>query len=109
MTNVGSETSTLMLGVKQAQSIGLGVATMTEIEIDNNISATVNHEETSNNPDARSITLTTNSRYQTSDDPLNVGSAADVFIGYSNNIYYGAINEIELLDEATFKAKEGCR
>lgn len=107
MTNVGSETSTLMLGVKQAQSIGLGVATMTEIEIDNNISATVNHEETSNNPDARSITLTTNSRYQTSDDPLNVGSAADVFIGYSNNIYYGAINEIELLDEATFKAKEG--
>ncbi len=107
MTNVGSETSTLMLGVKQAQSIGLGVATMTEIEIDNNISATVNHEETSNNPDTRSITLTTNSRYQTSDDPLNVGSAADVFIGYSNNIYYGAINEIELLDEATFKAKEG--
>ena len=59
LSNVGSETSTLMLGVKQAQSIGLGVATMTEIEIDNNISATVNHEETSNNPDARSITLTT--------------------------------------------------
>lgn len=105
MTNVGSETATAMLGVKQANSIGLGVATMTEIE--NNVSATVNHEETSNNPDARTVTITTNNRYQTSDDPLNVGSAADVFIGYSNNIYYGAINEVELLDEDTYKKKEG--
>lgn len=107
MTNVGSETATAMLGVKQANSIGLGVATMTEIEIENNVSATVNHEETSNNPDARTVTITTNNRYQTSDDPLNVGSAADVFIGYSNNIYYGAINEVELLDEDTYKKKEG--
>ncbi len=107
MINVGSETITQMLGLKKGHSIGLGAATIEEFEIVNNISATVNHEVSSNNPDAYTITLTTNNRYQTSDDPLNVGSAADVFIGYSNNIYYGAINEVELLDEKTYNTKGG--
>ena len=106
MTSVGSETYTHMLGIKNVVSIGLGTARMEDAEIVNDVSATVNHEVTSNNPDSRSITITTNNRYQTSDDPLNVGSAADVFIGYSSNIYYGAINEVELLDEDTYKAKE---
>lgn len=38
---------------------------------------------------------------------MNVGSAADVFIGYSNNIYYGAVNEIEILDEKSYISKGG--
>ncbi len=107
MTNVGGETTTAMLGVKTAVGIGIGAMTLNESEIENNVSAVVNHEETSNNPKARTVTITTNNRYQTSDDPLNVGSAADVFIGYSNNIYYGAVNEIEILDEKSYISKGG--
>ncbi len=106
-TNVGTEGEMAKLGVKTATGIGIGAMVLTETDIENNIQASINHEETTNHPDARTMTVTTNSRYQTSDDPLNVGSAADVFIGFSNNIYYGAVNEIELLDEATYKGKGG--
>lgn len=106
-TNVGTEGVTTKLGVKTATGIGIGAMVLTETEMENNIQASINHEETTNHPDARTMTVTTNSRYQTSDDPLNVGSAADVFIGFSNNLYYGAVNELELLDEETYKGKEG--
>ncbi|WP_298554848.1 LamG-like jellyroll fold domain-containing protein [uncultured Parabacteroides sp.] len=106
-TNVGTEGVTTKLGVKTATGIGIGAMVLTETEMENNIQASINHEETTNHPDARTMTVTTNSRYQTSDDPLNVGSAADVFIGFSNNLYYGAVNEIELLDKETYDGKGG--
>lgn len=106
-TNVGTEGATTKLGVKTATGVGIGAMVLTETEMENNIQASINHEETTNHPKARTMTVTTNSRYQTSDDPLNVGSAADVFIGFSNNLYYGAVNEIELLDKETYDGKGG--
>lgn len=108
-TNVGTEGVTTQLGVKTATGIGIGSMVLTETEMENNIQASIQHEETTNHPNARTMTVTTGSRYQTSDDPLNVGSAADVFIGFSNNLYYGAVNEVELLDAETYNGKGGAK
>ena len=66
-----------------------------------------NHEVVNGNPKSRTLTFTTNTRYQTGEDALNVGSAADVFIGISNNIYYGAVDYIDILSEEAFEQLKG--
>ncbi|WP_229039160.1 LamG-like jellyroll fold domain-containing protein [Parabacteroides johnsonii] len=101
-TQVGNEDVTTKLGTVIKTGVGLGAMTFFETEMDNDITVGAEHETVENHPEARTLTVTTNTRYQTSDDPLNVGSAADVFIGISNNIYYGAVDYIDILDKEAF-------
>ena len=70
--------------------------------MENTVTLASEHETAVSHPEARTLSITTSTRYQTSDDPLNVGSAADVFIGVSNNIYYGAVDYIDILDKEAF-------
>ena len=106
LTQTGSEASTLKLGTLITTGVGLGAMTLFETEMDNDATIGSNHEIVKGNPKTRTLTLTTNTRYQTGEDALNVGSAADVFIGISNNIYYGAVDYIDILSEAAFKQLE---
>lgn len=104
-TNTGTEQEVFMLGVEIKTGVGVGAFTLLESDSQNNVTVGVAHEESTNHPEARTMTVTTNSRYQTSDDALNVGSAADVFIGYSNNIFYGPVKSISILDDAAYKGQ----
>lgn len=106
-TQVGSEENTLMLGTLITTGVGLGAMTLFETEMDNDASVGSNHEVVNGNPKSRTLTFTTNTRYQTGEDALNVGSAADVFIGISNNIYYGAVDYIDILSEEAFEQLKG--
>lgn len=101
-TNTGTEQEVFMFGVEIKTGVGVGAFTLLESDSQNNVTIGVSHEESTNHPEARTMTVTTNSRYQTSDDALNVGSAADVFIGYSNNIFYGPVKSIGILDDAAY-------
>lgn len=101
-TNAGSEAEVFMFGVEVKTGVGVGAFTLLESDSQNTVTASVNHEESTNHPEAKTMTVTMNSHYQTSDDALNVGSAADVFIGYSNNIFYGPVKSVGIMDDAAY-------
>jgi len=101
-TQVGSESAGTKLGTTVTTGVGLGAFTIAKSEMENTVTLASEHETAVSHPEARTLSITTSTRYQTSDDPLNVGSAADVFIGVSNNIYYGAVDYIDILDKEAF-------
>lgn len=106
-TQIGEEGTTMKLGTVIKTGVGLGAMTLFETEMDNDATVGSKHEVVNGNPKTRTLTLTTNKRYQTGEDPLNVGSAADLFIGISNNIYYGAVDYIDILSKQAFEQLKG--
>lgn len=97
----GEYTGELFTGLKYTSVIGtLG----TETKDDASASINVKTETKSNDPHTRSVSYEITERYQTSDDPLMVGAKADLFIGHSNNVFYGPIKSLQLLDDKTFRA-----
>lgn len=106
-TNIGSEQAKVLIGQKVTTGTGLGAFIVQESDIVNSATAQIQHEEATNNPHATTTSVTLNSRYQTSDDPLLVGSSGDVFIGMSNNIFYGPADCIEIMDKKTYDLAGG--
>lgn len=99
---LGEEGLGTKLGTTTTTGVGFLAFTIAKAEMENTITLAAEHETVENHPEARTLNVTTTTRYQTSDSPLNVGSAADVFIGISNNIYYGAVDYIDILNKEAF-------
>ena len=88
---------TKKLGYTITTFLGLGVGVINTVEANTGLTFGLHHEEhyTRTNTTEESSTLTT--RFQTSDDPLFAGPIADVFVGYSTNITYGASYNLTLV------------
>jgi hypothetical protein len=97
---------TTSLGPKIKTFVGLGAGAIVESEVKMDVSAGINAEEKWTSAEEKSLTTSFTERFQTSADPLYVGSLGDVFIGNSTNIQYGLTNAISIqknyLDTDTF-------
>ena len=104
--NVGDVEITQQLGTELVTFTGLGVGTINTVKAVTGETIGFSHEEhyTSTSSKETSTTLTT--RFQSSDDPLFVGPIADVFVGYSSNITYGASRNITIIPRADLKASD---
>ncbi len=87
------------LGYTLTTFIGFGAGVINTVETNTGVTLGLHHEEhyTRTNSKEESTTLTT--KFQTSDDPLFAGPIADVFVGYSTNITYGASNNVTIVKD----------
>lgn len=108
VSNSGDES--WVLGFKQATITftGVGAGTITPIsETDAGVTLGVIHDEKYEGNDARNISTTITTRFQTSSDPSYVGADADVFIGYSTNIAYGVTHNVTIVSKELFGNGDG--
>ena len=75
--------------------VGAGKITEIDVELENVLGAT--HQESVEWGIGTTETTTFITGYRTSDDPLYVGSAGDVFIGYATNISYGQSQTVQII------------
>lgn len=110
--NEGTEDFTTGVQVRTQQITVVGVGTMvgtatTLAEVESGATLGVSHSEeyTGNNSSKTSVTTTT--RFQTSDDPLYVGANGDLYIGYSTNITFGTSQNVIAVSRATYDTLGG--
>lgn len=89
----------LSLGVDLTSFLGLGGGIITEVENDNSLDIGTSYTKSYTEERGEEQTLTLERTISTSDDPLFVGESADLFIGRSTNIVYGAAGFVELIPE----------
>lgn len=89
----GSEVVSAYLGA----TVITGVGVMTETDVDNTLGVKAEQEASSADANGETLTVTTTSRYQTSDDPLYVGADGDLFIGTTSNLNYGPADNIAIM------------
>ncbi|MFZ9982315.1 MAG: LamG-like jellyroll fold domain-containing protein, partial [Cyclobacteriaceae bacterium] len=89
---------TLNLGTRISTSAGVGAEIQTEIDIVNDIGTGINMKVESSDGNSISRSYTFNQTISTSDDPLYVGSDADLYIGNSVNHFYGKFFELKTSD-----------
>lgn len=94
----GSETINTYLGT----TVQTGFGILTENEAVNTVGIKSDHETSSSDANAETYTVTTTSRYQTSDDPMYVGADGDLFLGTTSNIFYGPADQITVLTKKEF-------
>jgi hypothetical protein len=76
---------------------GLGFGVVNEAKSLVNISAGLHVQENFSHLSESSLIATITKRYETSSDPLWVGGEADLFIGISTNILYGATDNVSIM------------
>ena len=110
--NEGNEDFTTGVEVRTQQITVVGVGTMvgtatTLAEVESGVTLGVSHSEeyTGNNSSKTSVTTTT--RFQTSDDPLYVGANGDLYIGYSTNLTFGTSQNVKAVSRATYDSLGG--
>ncbi len=110
--NEGNEDFTTGVEVRTQQITVVGVGTMvgtatTLAEVESGVTLGISHSEeyTGNNSSKTSVTTTT--RFQTSDDPLYVGANGDLYIGYSTNITFGTSQNVKAVSRATYDSLGG--
>lgn len=89
-----NQNATTSLGGKVITWVGVGGGTTIEAEVIADVSLSVNTEETSSLSGTEESTVTLLSKFSTSDSPNWVGHDADLFIGNSTNLTYGAVNNV---------------
>ena len=57
---------------------------------------------------AATYTFTTDERIETSSSPYNVGKEADVYIGATQNMYFGLTDAVKPIDSVTYEAFGAC-
>ncbi len=101
-----SVTNTTDLSVALAYQLGAKIATtagspffmvQTEFETDNYIKGAIESSLAGSTGYEQTTQLSFGESFSTSDDPLFVGSDADVFIGHSTNIVYGISKMMEIM------------
>ena len=95
----GSETVNSYFG----PSITSGVGVMVTNEAINTVGVKSDHEVSSSDANSETFSITTTSRYQTSDDPLYVGADGDLFLGTTSNIQYGPADDITLMTKEEYQ------
>lgn len=95
----GSETINTYLGT----TVQTGFGVLTENEAVNTVGIKSEHEVSSSDGNAETYTITTTTRYQTSDDPIYVGADGDLFLGTTSNILYGPADQITVLTRKEYE------
>jgi len=102
---VGEENITTGVKVETIVFNGVGTGTIQKVsEVDSEWGVDIEHSEVYNHENSRSYSITTNQRFQTSEDPGYVGADGDVFIGESTNIVYGAVQNLAFVSKERFDA-----
>lgn len=96
VTNTGNELHKSYLGSKTVTFAGLGGGVITEVEVNNDLSIGVTHEEQVSGSVGTERVSTTTTRFQTSDDPLYVGAGGDLYVGYSTNVVLGKTENLTI-------------
>ncbi len=104
----GNETAGTLLGVKTLLYAGSPVAgTIEQTDFNNELRIGVTHSEEAGGSNTSAKSTTTTTRFQTSDDPLYVGAAGDLYVGYSTNILYGATDNVTIVSKEKYEADGG--
>lgn len=108
LSNEGEEGTTLgaSSAVYSWHGVGSGVMNVA-IEADNGTTLGVKHEESYTKANTKSTSTTTTTRFQTSDSPEYVGADADVYVGYSTNLTFGATDNVAIISRKQFDADGG--
>ncbi len=99
----GDEVFVSKLGAEVVTFSGIGTGVITANKAIEGTGYGIHHEEHYIGSNTKAETNVLTSRFQTSDDRLFVGSPADVFVGYSSNITYGATNSITVIKNSEVK------
>jgi len=94
------------VGTKMMTFIGLGAGKINKLEAGTTTTVGIEHEEHFTHTNTKEETTTLTTRFQTSDDPLFAGPIADVFVGYSTNITYGASNNVTIIKKVDQAASD---
>lgn len=94
----GSETVNSYFGTEVETGFGI----MVKNEAINTVGIKAEQEVSSSDANAEAFSITTTSRYQTSDDPLYVGADGDLFLGTTSNILYGPADDITILTKEEY-------
>jgi hypothetical protein len=92
-----NESMHLAIGLKVVTTIGIGIATNLEFETVNTIKGEITLETEHSEGGDVTRTFTLKDRIQTSSNPNMVGSVADVFVGLSNNFYFGEARDVQMI------------
>ncbi|MCF0183149.1 MAG: hypothetical protein HUK01_02285, partial [Bacteroidaceae bacterium] len=95
-----SLSTTTQLGIKQEIAVGVGVATINKMEVDNDIKVGIHIEDEGENAKTSVSTITTERTISTSDGIDFVGSKGDVYIGRSTNVTFGKARQVGLTRES---------
>jgi hypothetical protein len=99
------ETSlTHKFGFRGASFIGIGAGIIIEAGSKFDMSVGLHVQQNYSSSTDSTDVVTTTQRFETSADPLWVGSDADVFIGYASNILYGTTSSINIVKKADLTA-----
>ena len=105
VANEGDMSFLAAFGCSQIHGIVVpGGATLTSMDLDNNVGAVVHNEESGSWGNSSSYSLTTTTRFQTSDDPAYVGADGDVFVGTTSNISYGPADHVGIIAKDMYDA-----
>lgn len=105
ITNEGEISFQADLGQDVVTYQGTPVAgTIITVEATSGLTVGVVHEETISGGYSNTTVTTATTRFQTGDDPSYVGADADVFVGYSTNITYGATENVRIISQPTYQA-----
>ncbi|MCK9561260.1 MAG: T9SS type A sorting domain-containing protein [Bacteroidales bacterium] len=72
------------------------------VQTEEGFSVEVEHEEQYQGEDTKTFTTTFTTAFQTSSSPDDVGADADLFIGYSTNIAYGATDNVSIISSEKY-------
>lgn len=95
----GSETVNSYFGTE----VETGFGVIVKNEAINTVGIKAEQEVSSSDANAEAFSITTTSRYQTSDDPLYVGADGDLFLGTTSNILYGPADDITILTQGEYQ------
>lgn len=95
----GSESLNIKVGTELVTFTGVGVGTINSAQQTTGGKVSFEHSEKWTNSHTKTSVTTINTQFATSDDPDYVGAMADVFIGYSTNLSFGAADAITLVED----------
>jgi hypothetical protein len=104
--NVNDASAVAHLGSDIITWAGVGAGTIQEINVTADAGLSAHVEEHYTHNDTKETSVTFNSRFQTSDAPAFVGSAADLYVGSSTNITYGKSDNLIIIKRADLRPSD---
>ena len=104
--NVNDASAVAHLGSDIITWAGVGAGTIQEINVTADAGLSAHVEEHYTHNDTKETSVTFNSRFQTSDAPAFVGSAADLYVGSSTNITYGKSDNLIIVKRTDLRPSD---
>ncbi len=99
----GSQLWTKHSGLQTITFTGVGAGTISKVEAVTGFTVGVEESENITGSETTESVITTTTRFQTSDDPLYVGSNGDVYVGHSTNIIFGDSRNVAIISREAYQ------